>query len=213
MPSRRLRPTIAILVRHGLTATTGTVLPGRAKGLHLAGQGARQAAVVAQRIASLRHSPVAVYASPLERAVETARPIADMLGLELDVEQGLLECDFGDWTGESLAKLRCRREWNSVQYRPAGFRSPGGESIREMQERAVGTIDALVERHRGESFVAVSHADPIKAVVASAAGTPLDLFQRFAIAPCSVSAIAYGEDGPSVLCTSSTASLDQAGLA
>jgi probable phosphoglycerate mutase len=81
-----------------------------------------------------------------------------------------------------------------------------------MQERAVGTIDALVERHRGESFVAVSHADPIKAVVASAAGTPLDLFQRFVIAPCSVSAIAYGEDGPSVLCTSSTASLDEAGL-
>src|SRR5438874_918714 len=102
-------PTVALFVRHGRTPTTGTVLPGRAKGLHLADEGKQQAEVAAERIAALeskgKKRVTAVYASPLERTKETAAPIAGALGLRVVPEKGLLECDFGEWTGADLKKL------------------------------------------------------------------------------------------------------------
>ena len=146
----------------------------------------------------------AVYASPLERAQETARPIAKARGLRVRTERGLNECDFGEWTGADLAKLRRKREWKAVQRYPSGFRFPGGESFAEMQVRMTGALDRLRHRHEGGVVVAVSHADPIKAAVADAMGTHLDLFQRLVISPASVTAIAYGETGPVVLTVNST---------
>ncbi len=148
--------------------------------------------------------PVAVYASPLERAVETAKPIASKLGVRVRVEKGLLECDFGDWTGKSLRLLARRREWRTVQLLPGSFRFPGGESFAEMQMRMVDALDRLGERHRGAAFVAVSHADPIKAAVAATAGVPLDLFQRLVVAPCSVTALVRDENANHVLCVNTT---------
>jgi probable phosphomutase (TIGR03848 family) len=196
------RPTTVLLVRHGQTPTTGTSLPGRAPGLHLADAGRGQAETAAARIAGVR-KVAAVYASPLERTRETAAPIAKQLGLRVRVDRGLLECDFGAWTGRPLKELFKLPEWSTVQRYPSGFRFPGGESFTDMQQRITGAIARLVERHPGETVVAVSHADPIKAAIAHAMGTHLDLFQRIVVSPCSITAIAYGTGGPLVLTVNS----------
>jgi probable phosphomutase (TIGR03848 family) len=211
------RPTVVLLVRHGKTPTTGKVLPGRAGGLHLSDEGRAQADAVAARIGALaesgRHGPVAVYASPLERTTETARPIAKRLGLRVRSDRGLLECEFGAWTGAKLSVLAKKAEWTQVQRSPSGFRFPGGESFLEMQARITSAIARLVARHPGEAVVVVSHADPIKAAVAAAAGTHLDLFQRLNISPCSVSALAYSGAGPHVLAVNSTGALTELAIA
>jgi probable phosphoglycerate mutase len=187
-----------LLVRHALTGSTGRRLPGRAPGLHLSDEGQRQAEGVARRLARLPRV-AAVYTSPLERARETAGPIARARGLSLRVEPGLSELDVGAWTGLSLARARRKREWASIQRHPSGFRFPGGESFAQMQARVTGALTGLIARHPGATVIAVSHADPIKAAAAQAVGAPLDLFQRIVIAPASVTAIAYGVEGPLVL--------------
>lgn len=195
--------TLLLLVRHGVTPTTGRVLPGRAQGLHLSDGGRAQAERVAERLADL---PVdAVYSSPLERACETAEPTAARAGLDVKHDDGLLECDFGDWTGAALADVAALPEWQSVQHSPSTFRFPNGESFTEMQARIVGSLEALCTAHGGGVVVCFSHADPIKAAVAHALGTPLDLFQRIVISPGSVSAISFVEgQAPAVLMVNST---------
>lgn len=193
-----LASTLVLLVRHGLTPTTGVKLPGRAAGLHLADKGRRQAEMVARRIRRLV-KVAAVYASPLERARETAEPIARVCGLPVRVERDLSEIDIGEWTGQSIKRVSRRREWRIVQRYPSGFRFPGGESFLEMQARVAGALGRLVGRHPGQTVVAVSHADPIKAAVAQALGISLDLFQRIVIAPASVTAVAYRPEGPMLL--------------
>lgn len=198
-PSPERQGTLLLLVRHGETPTTGTVLPGRAPGLHLSDRGRTQADRVADRLAGL--SVDAVYSSPLERARETAA----RTGLAVKHDDGLLECDFGEWTGAAIADLAVLPEWQTVQHSPSTFRFPGGESFPEMQARVVGAMEALCAAHAGGVVVCFSHADPIKAAVAHALGTPLDLFQRIVISPGSVSAISYmaGQD-PAVLMVNST---------
>jgi probable phosphomutase (TIGR03848 family) len=189
---------MVLLVRHGQTPTTGRVLPGRAPGLHLSDDGRRQAEAAATRIARVERV-AAVYASPLERARETALPIARARGLAVRIERGLLELDVGRWTGSRLDRLSKRPEWTTVQRYPSGFRFPEGESFFEMQARMTAALARMVERHRGGIVVAVSHADPIKAALAHALGMHLDLFQRLAIAPGSITTIVYGASGPTVL--------------
>jgi probable phosphoglycerate mutase len=207
------RATLVLLVRHAVTPSTGRVLPGRAPGLHLADAGRDQAARLGERLATwagangARPPVSAVYASPLERTRETAAPLAAALGLRVRVERALTECDFGEWTGAELKKLMKLPEWATVQRYPSGFRFPGGESFSGMQARIVDAVAELRRRHVGEIIVAVSHADPIKAVVADALGTHLDLFQRIVISPCSVTAISYSPGGPAVLTVNSTGSL------
>ena len=196
-------PTVVLLVRHGQTPTTGKLLPGRAPGLHLAEAGVQQAQRAAERIAALK-TVDAIYASPLERARETAAPIAAARDLKVRIDKGLLECDFGDWTGAELKNLMKLPEWNTVQRAPSTFTFPGGESFTAMQNRIVGAIDRLRAAHPGGTIVCVSHADPIKAAVAHAMGTHIDLFQRIAISTCSVTAIAYGMGAPVVLTVNST---------
>ena len=198
MPMTRAHPTAVLLVRHGTTPTTGIKLPGRAPGLHLSDEGRRQADGAAQRIGALRRV-AAVYASPIDRARETALPIARARRLALRIERDLAEIDVGDWTGISLARARRRPEWEIVQRHPSGFRFPGGESFMELQTRMVAAVTRLAERHPGGTIVVVSHADPIKALVAHAMGTPLDLFQRLVIAPASITVIAWRRDAPLVL--------------
>ena len=200
---RGAKTTLVLLVRHGQTSTTGVTLPGRAPGLHLAEKGREEATDVAGRIARLPRV-AAVYASPLERAQETAAPIAAATGLPVTAEPGLLECDYGDWTGLALKDLYRKPEWKVVQRYPSGFRFPGGESFTEMQARMTGTLARLVADHPGQTVVAVSHADPIKTAIAHALGTHLDLFQRIAVFTASVTAIAYGPEGPTVLTVNAT---------
>ena len=196
--------TTVLLVRHGQTPTTGKVLPGRAAGLHLADAGREQAERTAARIAELGGID-AVYTSPLERAKETAAPIAKACGLRTRTARGLLECDFGDWTGKQLKTLMKLPEWQTVQRAPSTFRFPRGESFTEMQTRMVTCLDTLRAAHPGGTIVCVSHADTIKAAVAHAVGTPLDLFQRIVVNPASVSTIAYTVGGPIILSVNSTA--------
>ena len=196
-------PTTVLLVRHGQTPTTGKVLPGRAKGLHLADEGIRQADIAAARIGELSRID-AVYSSPLERAKETAAPIAKACGLRTRVARGLFECDFGEWTGAKLSSLMKLPEWQTVQRAPSTFRFPGGESFTEMQARMVTTLDTLRAAHPGGTIVCVSHADTIKAAVAHALGTHIDLFQRIVISPASVTAISWTAFGPIVLAVNST---------
>jgi probable phosphomutase (TIGR03848 family) len=195
--------TLVLLVRHGQTPTTGKLLPGRAAGLHLASEGSRQAEEVAQRLAALPKVD-AVYASPLERTRQTAAPIGKALKQRVRIEKGLLECDFGDWTGKELTQLMKLPEWSTVQRAPSTFRFPNGESFTEMQTRMVTALDRIRTAHPGGVVVCVSHADPIKAAIAHAMGTHLDLFQRIVISTCSVSAVAYSNGGPVVLTVNST---------
>ncbi len=205
MPRRRQPPrtTLVLLVRHGQTPTTGAVLPGRAPGLHLADKGREQAERAATRIGALKKVE-AVYSSPLERTRETAAPIAKATGLRVRRDKGLLECDFGDWTGQELKVLMKLPEWRTVQSRPSMFRFPGGESFAEMQLRISSTVRRLAAEHRGGAIVAVSHADPIKAAVSEAAGAHLDSFQRLVISPCSITALLVGDSSTTVLTVNST---------
>ncbi|WP_231941462.1 histidine phosphatase family protein [Arthrobacter sp. U41] len=179
------------------------MLPGRVPGLHLSDRGRAQAERVAERLEGLSVS--AVYSSPLERACETAEPTAARTGLEVKHDDGLLECDFGEWTGAVIADLSSLPEWQTVQHNPSAFRFPNGESFPQMQARIVGALEALRTAHAGGVVVCFSHADPIKAAVAHALGTHLDLFQRIVISPASVSAISFveGQD-PAVLMVNST---------
>jgi probable phosphomutase (TIGR03848 family) len=197
------KPTTVLLVRHGQTPTTGKLLPGRAPGLHLSDAGAAQAEQAGQRIAELKQVD-AIYCSPLERARETAAPIGKAVGLKPKIERGLLECDFGDWTGSELKTLMKLPEWRTVQKAPSTFRFPSGESFTEMQVRIVSALDKLRSLHPGGTIVCVSHADPIKAAMAHALGTHIDLFQRIVIGTCSISAIAWSVDGPIALTVNST---------
>jgi probable phosphomutase (TIGR03848 family) len=198
--------TLVLLVRHGQTPTTGKTLPGRAKGLHLAETGHAQARAVSERLNVLKRID-AIYSSPLERARETAAPLAKARAMAVRIDRGLFECDFGEWTGAELKDLAKKPEWTTVQRYPSGFRFPGGESFTEMQTRMSGAVKRLADAHVGGVIVCVSHADPIKAVIADALGTHLDLFQRISISTCSVSAIAYGPSGPNVLCVNSIGDL------
>lgn len=119
------------------------------------------------------------------------------------IEPDLSEIDIGEWTGLSIKRARRKREWEIIQRHPSGFRFPDGESFTEMQTRVTAALHRIAAQHRGEVAVAVSHADPIKAAVAHALGTPLDLFQRIFIAPASITAVAYRLQGPAVLTVNS----------
>ena len=199
--------TLILLVRHGATPTTGQVLPGRAPGLHLAERGQAQAREVAARLAGLEIE--AIYSSPMERAQETAGPTAEAFGLDVQIDERLIECEFGRWTGAKLTDLYQLPEWRSVQKTPSQFRFPGGESFPEMQERMVAALQDLAQRHRGGSVALFSHADPLKAAVAWLQGAPLDAFQKITIDTASVSAARLDEDGDAgmVVTNSRTGSL------
>ena len=186
-------------------------MPGRAPGLHLSDEGTAQAEQVAHRLGELAKKPVALYVSPLERTRETAAPIAKTLRLRPQMNRGLLECDFGDWTGKKLSMLRRRPEWRAVQSAPSTFRFPNGESFVEMQLRIWKTLESIAAKHRNRTVVVVSHADPIKAAVTYAQGVPLDLFQRTVVSTCSVSALAFTDRAPVVLSVNSVGSLRELG--
>jgi probable phosphoglycerate mutase len=195
-------PTVVLLVRHARTATTGKRLPGQARGLVLSPAGQREAEAMAGRIAGVKLA--AVYSSPLERARETAAAIARPRRLAVRIARDLIDLDVGRWAGLSLRVARRRPEWAAIQRHPSGFRFPDGESFTDMQARVVAAIGRLVARHPGQTVVAVSHADPIKAALAHALGIPLDLFQRTVVGTASVSAVAYGPTGPTVLTSNAT---------
>jgi probable phosphomutase (TIGR03848 family) len=192
-----------ILVRHGRsTANTGGILAGRAVGVHLDEHGRSQADALGPRLAAAR--PVALVVSPLDRCRQTAEPIAAATGLPIVEEPGLLEVDYGTWQGRSLHELMQEELWPTVQAEPTAVRFPGGEAMAEMAARSAEAVrrhDALVEEAHGPDavWVAVSHGDILKSVLADALGVPFDLFQRIVVDPASVSIVRYGVTRPTVL--------------
>jgi probable phosphomutase (TIGR03848 family) len=201
-----------LLLRHGLTAMTGPVLAGRTPGVHLDDRGQGQAAAVAERLAALPLA--AVVTSPLERCAETARKVvraqkATGRAPVTKTDRRLIECDYGEWTGREINSLAKDPLWRVVQTQPSAATFPGGESMGAMAARAIGAIrglDAHFATSAGEDavWVACSHGDVIKAVLADALGMHLDLFQRLVVDPCSVSAIRYTEGRPFVLTQNDT---------
>ncbi len=185
------KPLVVLFVRHGTTSTTGKILPGRTKGLHLDDNGHRRAKELAEKIKS--SLPIAaIYASPLERTMETAAPMAEALSLPIRTEQRLLECDFGDWTGAVLDDLKRLPKWELLMKNPESFRFPGGESFVEMQERLGSFIGEAKNIHQGHIILAFTHADPIKVVIATAFGMPLGHLHKIAVSPTSASTVIYG---------------------
>ena len=182
-----------ILARHGRTpANHGGTLAGRSKGVHLDDTGRAQATAAGERLAGL--DLAAVVTSPLERCRETARLVVP--GRSATSDRRLLECDYGDWTGQELKRLAKEKLWGVVQAQPSAARFPGGESLQEMSSRVVAAVrerDAAIESEVGTHAVwlAVSHGDPIKAVLADALGLHLDAFQRIVVDPGSLSVVRY----------------------
>jgi probable phosphomutase (TIGR03848 family) len=199
-------PTRLVLVRHGVTAHTGPLLSGRMPGIDLSDKGVEQARAAGARLAVL---PInAVYASPIERTTQTASYIAAPLGLEVQPLPGVIEADYGDWTGGKIADLAKTDEWRVVQVAPSRAQFPGGESIRAMQARMVDALDAIVAAHPHETVVVVSHADPIKSAIAHYTGMHLDLFQRLHVSPASATVLDFHAYGVLLVKCNDTGGLD-----
>ncbi len=194
-----------ILLRHGRTAANATGrLAGRTRGVKLDAAGEEQAARAGERLAAVPLA--AIVSSPLERCKQTARAVARAHPSPPDVEtdRGLLEADYGDWQGRELKELAREELWRTVQAQPSAVTFPGGESMRTMQTRAVEAVrrrDAAVEADHGEHavWVAVTHGDIVKSVLADALSMHLDAFQRLSADPASLSIIRYTPDRPYVL--------------
>src|SRR4051794_19690802 len=186
-------PTRLVLVRHAVTAHTGGKLSGRMPGIDLTDTGRQQAEAAAERLAS---APIAVvYASPIERTMQTAQAIAARHDLTVQPLEGVIEAEYGDWTDKAIHELAKTDEWKVVQRAPSRARFPNGESLYEMQTRMVIALDQLVARHRHDTVVVVSHADPIKAAVAHYAGMHLDLSQRNNISPAAATVFEFHPRG------------------
>jgi broad specificity phosphatase PhoE len=177
--------TTLFLIRHGLTAVTGSRLYGRTPGIHLDERGRRQAPALVERFEGVRLN--ALYSSPLERCVETLEPLAEAGGLEIRISDALIEMDAGDWTGRTLPSLRRVKLWNTVQRNPSRFHFPGGESFVDAEARV---LDEVVR-------VLISHYT----------GAHLDQFQRVMADPASVSVVQLGDGVPRILLVNDTGSL------
>ena len=202
--------TTVLLIRHGRTsANTAGLLAGRAAGIELDAAGIRQAADLASRLASV---PLrAIVTSPLRRCRQTAQALmtARADGCAFAVEQGLVECGYGEWTGRSLRELSKDKLWSAIQQQPSAVRFPGGESMSEMSTRAIAAVrawDGRIEAEHGSDAVwaAVSHGDLIKAILADALGMHLDSFQRIVVDPASISIVRYTPARPYLITTNST---------
>ncbi len=189
--------TLLLLVRHGANDWVHGRLAGRIPGVHLNDEGRQQAQATAERLTSL---PIeAIYASPLDRTVETAQAIAIPHNLAIRLVESLQEVDYGEWQGAELKELYKHELWPGVQFYPSGTRFPNGETLGEAQIRMVGTLDMLRSRHPKGVIAIVSHADIIKLAVAYYCGMHIDLFQRLEIGTCSVTALLFTKMGPRLL--------------
>lgn len=198
--------TLLLLIRHGTNDWVHGRLAGWTPGVHLNAEGQRQAAALAERLAFL---PIdAIYASPLDRTVETAQAIAGPREMPLRLVESLGEVKYGEWQGAELKELYKHELWPGVQFYPSGTRFPGGETLGEAQMRMVATLDGLRAQHPKGIIAVVSHADIIKLAIAYYVGMHMDLFQRLEISPCSVSALLFTRMGPRLLAYNDTGSLE-----
>lgn len=185
------------LIRHALTAATGTALSGRSPGLPLTQQGRHQAERLADNLA--REGIQRIFSSPLERALQTAAPLACKLGLRVEISEALTDIDFGDWTGALIAKLEPLEKWRQWNLFRSSVRIPNGELMSEVQARMIIEVERLSREFPEEKVALVSHADPIRTVLAHFLGMPLDLLHRLEISPASVTIVDISHWGAQVL--------------
>lgn len=192
-----------LLVRHGTTAETGKRLTGRLPGVGLSAEGRQQVASLAERLDGLDvHT---LYTSPVLRCRETARGLGKALGLRPVPYRSFAEVDYGSWAGRSFGSLRRTKAWRWLHVTPSRTRFPGGESLPEVQLRAVAACEELSQRHDGRRVVVVTHADVIRTVLNHYLGAPLDLYQRLDVGPASVSTIELPAQGqPRILMINGT---------
>jgi probable phosphoglycerate mutase len=189
---------------------TGKRLYGRSEGVSLSDEGRAQAERLAERMRGLRLT--AIYSSPLDRCRETAAPIAEGRRLEVRPLEGVLEIDYGTFTGRSFPSLRRTKLWRQIHgMQPSAVRFPGGETLAEAQRRSVDAVTEVAERHPKGTVAIVTHGDVISLVIAHLAGVHVDLFQRIEVAPASVSAVAVGGGVPKVRRVNDTGSLEDLG--
>jgi probable phosphoglycerate mutase len=201
--SKKSKPTTVLLIRHGENEWTEQhKLAGRTPGVHLSPYGRLQVEALGQRLAKTELS--AIVASPLERTMETAQAIAQHHQLQIEPRPGILEVDYGKWTGQAIKKLAKKKKWPVIQFYPTGAGFPGGETMFEMQARMVRDLNALVAEHPGETIAVVGHADLIKAAVAHYLGVHFDLFQRIVISTASITTISFNPMGPRVVTVNDT---------
>lgn len=199
-----------LLIRHGENdyLKQGR-LPGRLPGIHLNEKGRQQAQALAEALAK---APIqTIYSSPLERAMETAAPLAEKLNLPVIPCPGLLETDVGEWQGQTVKSLRRLKVWRILQQTPSLFRFPGGESISECQARLVAEIETLRQMHAADDLLAcVLHADPILQIVSYYIGLPTDNFQRLTVNAASLTILQIHADHSRLLALNYTPSFSLA---
>jgi probable phosphoglycerate mutase len=203
--------TTFVLVRHGSCEPLGKWLAGRSPGVRLDQLGREQADALAASMADLLTTyhcarPEAIYSSPMERTLETAERISQMLDLPVRVSEGLQEIHFGEWSGKSFAQLNELSGWKEFNHFRSWNPVPGGETVLDAQHRIVKELSRLSHLHAGKTVILVTHADVIKATLTYFMGIPIDFFLRFEIFPASVNMIRVGEWGPQILCINGLAS-------
>lgn len=186
-----------VLIRHAPTAETGIRLTGRSAGVSLGEAGLESARRLGERLAPVPFR--AVYSSPLERTMETAAAVATSHRLDPIPHDGLLEIDYGDWTGRTLRSLTRLKAWSTVVHTPSRMRFPNGEALFEAAARVTAACEEIATRHRGRTVALVTHADVIKLATSNYLGQPLDLYQRIAVSPASATVIDLPPDGPPLL--------------
>jgi probable phosphomutase (TIGR03848 family) len=184
-------------VRHGVTAHTPHKLSGWLPGIPLSADGRAEAEAAATILERVKFH--AIFSSPLERTLETAQILAARQKVDVTVRKGLGEVRYGRWTDRSYASLRRTKLWDRVQHWPSTARFPDGESLSEVQARALGELEKILAEYPRHRVCCVTHADVIRLVVAHYLGVHIDLFQRIVIGPASITVISVGDDGPKVI--------------
>ena len=183
--------TVLLLIRHAHTDSAGKRLTGWSRGVHLNARGRQEAEALADRLDGV---PIdAIYSSPLERCRETVAPLARRRGLSIAARRGLLEVDYGEWTGKTISQLRRTKLWRSVQHVPSTVRFPAGESFLEVQARAVAELGRIAVAHPSGTVAVVTHADVLRLLIAHHAGMHPDHLQRLVVDPASVTVVTVSE--------------------
>ncbi len=197
--------TLLLLVRHGHTDAAGKRLTGWAPGVHLNERGREEADGLVARLEGL---PIdAIYSSPLERCRETAAPLARARRLSVRIRRGLIETGYGDWTGRTISQLRRTKLWSTIERTPSAMRFPGGESLLEVQARTVDEVRKIAADHPTGTVVVVSHADPIRLLIAHVGGAHVDHLHRLVIDTASVTAVSLDHGMPRLLKVNDTGGL------
>lgn len=199
--------TQVVAIRHAATDVAGRRFTGRAPGVHLNRRGREQAQRLPERLCGI--SLAAIWASPLERAQETAAPLARERSLEITTCEALTELDYGDWQGYAPEELQGDSYWERYNHQRSLWRIPGGESLGEAQMRMGQALEQLILQYPDARVALVGHGDPLRAMIAQLLGVSLDFILRFEIAPASISVIHIDQGAPRVLCINDTGELSR----